>query len=95
MDIRRALKEAAERAGISKRVYNHLLRHSFGTHATIAGVHPRSLQIMFGHASLKQVEIYSTIAAETVTAEGMKFANLVENNNKTRPVKRKGQKHAQ
>lgn len=73
VEISKALKRAAVKAGISNRMYLHLLRHCFGTHSIESGINPRALQLLLGHASLKTTEIYSTLAAQTLTNEIDKF----------------------
>lgn len=80
--IRKALMRAAKTAGIEQRVYHHLLRHSFGTHATIAGVGLRALQDMMGHSTTNVTELYSQLAAENIAREGGKFAALTEKSTK-------------
>lgn len=80
--IRKAILRAAKKAGIQQRVYHHLMRHSFGTHATAAGIGLRSVQEMMGHASSQTTELYTHLAAETLTREAEKFASFTENGEK-------------
>jgi integrase/recombinase XerD len=48
-----ACHEAAQRAGIQKRVYPHLIRHCYATHWLEAGGDLLVLQKLLGHAKLK------------------------------------------
>jgi integrase/recombinase XerD len=53
-----ACKEAAQRAGIKKRIGPHTLRHSFATHLMEAGTDLRTIQLLMGHAHLEQTTVY-------------------------------------
>jgi integrase/recombinase XerD len=56
---------AAERAGITKRVHSHLLRHSFATEALRRGMNPIQLARILGHNSLRMIEsVYSHLTPD-------------------------------
>lgn len=57
----RVVKSAALKAGITKNVYPHLLRHSFATHMLEGGANLRAVQILLGHAYLETTEIYTHV----------------------------------
>jgi integron integrase len=56
--FQKAIKAAAQRAGIGKRVKVHTLRHSFATHCLENGMPVTTLQRLLGHAHLETTSIY-------------------------------------
>jgi len=64
--LQKAVKRAAEQAGIDKKVGCHTLRHSFATHMLESGTNIRVLQELLGHADVKTTEIYTHVMARDV-----------------------------
>jgi len=65
-DIRKAMNTAAKKAGIDKRVYPHLFRHTAGAIAAGAGIQQRSIQELLGHSDIRTTEIYTQLAANSL-----------------------------
>src|ERR1700722_15278007 len=65
-----ACREAAQRAGITKPVRPHLLRHSFATHLLEGGADLATLQALLGHADLKPTSIYLHLSERHLRAAG-------------------------
>ena len=57
-NVSRALREAARKQGITKRVSVHTLRHSFATHLLESGYDIRTVQELLGHKDVKTTQIY-------------------------------------
>lgn len=58
------VKEAAERAGIHKKISPHTFRHSFATHLVQRGADLRVVQEMLGHSTILTTEVYTHLNHE-------------------------------
>jgi len=56
-----AIKQAARKSGLTKRVTSHTFRHSFATHLLADGYDIRTVQELLGHSDVKTTMIYTHV----------------------------------
>jgi integrase/recombinase XerD len=62
--VHKFFRKARIKAGITKKVSVHGLRHSFATHLLESGVNIRKIQLLLGHRSLRSTQIYTHVAGD-------------------------------
>ncbi|MCT4587396.1 MAG: tyrosine-type recombinase/integrase [Carboxylicivirga sp.] len=65
--LQKVIKGTAQKAGITKRVTPHMLRHSYATHLHDSGMDIRHIQRLLGHQSTKTTEIYTYISKRDIS----------------------------
>ena len=84
--LNRLFHEAADAAGIRKRVTLHTLRHSFATHLLEGKIDIRTIQVLLGHTKLDTTARYAHVAAGMISAVESPLDRLV------RPKRKKPRK---
>lgn len=62
--VHKFFHKARRKAGITKKISVHGLRHSFATHLLERGVNIRKIQLLLGHRSLQSTQVYTHVARD-------------------------------
>jgi len=68
--LQKAIKLAAQQAGVTKDLHFHTLRHCFATHLLECGVDLRVIQELLGHASPQTTAVYTHLTDRTLDRLG-------------------------
>ena len=71
--IWKIVKRYAKDAGITRRVWPHMIRHSFATHVLHGGADLRAVQELLGHRSISTTEIYTHLEPENLKRMQQKY----------------------
>lgn len=75
-NVQKIIKRAAKKAGITKKVSPHTLRHSYGTHLLEKGVDIRKIQVLLGHSQLSTTQLYTQVSTEELKKIKSPFDDL-------------------
>lgn len=79
-----AVQEAATRAGITKHVTPHTLRHCFATHLLEAGADLRTIQILMGHRDIEATTRYLHVSIKHLQAAANPIERIAPTADSTR-----------
>lgn len=80
-------RQYGQRAGLTKPVTAHTLRHSYATHLLDAGTDLRTIQVLLGHRSIRTTAIYTHVSPAKIDAtfSPLDLLDSDEENGKTTP----------
>ena len=84
-DVKKGFAGALKRAGITRHVRFHDLRHTFASHLTMKGVDLRTVAKLLGHRDIKVTMRYAHLAPEHLQAA---VDALVSPDDQEQPLKR-------
>lgn len=74
--VQRLIQKYAKKAGITKKVSPHTLRHSFATDLLMSGADLRSVQALLGHTSVTTTQIYTHVTDKHLNEVHQAFHGL-------------------
>ncbi|OGD57173.1 hypothetical protein A2V71_01995 [Candidatus Berkelbacteria bacterium RBG_13_40_8] len=84
--IQRMIKKYALKAGITKKVSPHTLRHSFATDLLMSGADLRAVQSLLGHSSVTTTQIYTHVTDQHLKEVHQAFHGLRQKEDKKKKI---------